>query len=69
MRINNLLTPQTLAKRLGLTEQTVNSWKKEGLPTIKIGKFTYIIEDSFLKWIKGRESVQDALGEEKSDSA
>ena len=66
MKITSMFTPKILAKKLGVTEQTVNSWKKEGLPTVRIGKFSYIIEESFLKWAKSRESVQDASGQDKT---
>jgi len=60
MKINSILTPKDLAKKFGLTEQTVLGWRVHGLPTIRIGKFIMILEDSFVKWAKSHEKAQDA---------
>ncbi len=68
MKINSILTPGALAKKLGITEQTLLSWKSKGLPTIKLGKFSFIIEDSFTKWLKSQENIQDASGDANVDS-
>ena len=64
MKIDSILTPKILAKKFGTTEETIRSWRDQGLPIVKIGKFVFIIEESFLKWIKSHESVQDAPGQE-----
>ncbi len=64
MKIDTILTPKALAKKLGITEATLLSWRSLGLPTIRIGKFIFIFEESFLKWIKNQETVQDASGQD-----
>ncbi len=64
MKIDSILTPKGLAKRLGITEQTLLSWRTSGMPVIKIGKILFISEESFMKWIKKQENVQDASGQE-----
>jgi hypothetical protein len=61
MKINSIFTTKTLAKKFGITEQTLLSWRSQGMPIIKIGKIILISEDSFLKWLKSREKAQDAF--------
>jgi excisionase family DNA binding protein len=61
MRIKDLLTPKQLAEKMKVTEPTVSSWIELGLPTVKLGKFRLIFEDSFLKWLKGLEKHQDGV--------
>jgi hypothetical protein len=68
MKFNNILTPKTLAEKLGITEQTLLSWRSDGLPIIRRGKFLFIFEDSFFKWFKSLEEAQDAPGREKGKS-
>jgi hypothetical protein len=61
MKINSIFTTKTLAKKFGITEQTLLSWRSQGMPIIKIGKIILISEDSFLKWLKTREKAQDSF--------
>ena len=68
MNFSKILTPKTLAEKLGITEQTLLSWRSDGLPIIRRGKFVFIFEDSFLKWLKSLEDAQDAPGREKGKS-
>ena len=59
MNFSKILTPKTLAEKLGITEQTLLSWRSDGLPIIRRGKFLFIFEDSFLKWFKSLESTKE----------
>jgi len=68
MKISSFLTSKILAKRLGITETTLLSWRSLGLPTVRIRKSIFIFEDSFLKWAKRRENAQDASGDESDKS-
>lgn len=63
-----IITPKALAKKLGITEQTLLGWRSSGLPTVRIGKITLIFEESFEKWLKSRENAQNAPGQEQADS-
>jgi transposase-like protein len=64
MKIDSILTPKGLAKKLGITEQTLRSWRSLGMTVIKIGKNLFVLQESFMKWVKSQESVQDASGDE-----
>lgn len=64
MNFSKILTPKTLAKKLGITERTLLSWRSDGLPIVRRGKFLFIFEDSFFKWFKSLEDDQDAPGRE-----
>ena len=50
--IKDLWKPETLAEKLGIGERELLSWRKDGMPYIQIGKFIYIPEGKFLKWIE-----------------
>lgn len=67
MNLKDLITPKELAKKLGVTERIIFEWRKEGMPTVKIGKTVFIIQASFLRWIEKLEkdqNAQDAAGDE-----
>lgn len=54
---------EDMAKKLGISEDTFLGWRSLGMPWIKIGKSIFVLEDSFLHWVKDRETrqnVQDA---------
>ena len=50
----NLITKKQLAERLGVTEQTINNYLKEGLPRVKFrtGAIRFIYSKC-LDWVKG----------------
>ena len=64
MKIDSILIPKGLAKKLGITEQTLLSWRSSGMPVIKKGKNLFLLQESFMKWFKSQENVQDASGDE-----
>jgi len=67
MKLGKILTPKQIAKQFGITEETLLTWRKQGMPTVKIGKFILIIEDDFIEWIKNLKNSQkrhDASGGE-----
>jgi hypothetical protein len=64
MKIDSILTPKGLAKKLGITEQTLLSWRSSGMPVIKKGKNLFLLQESFMKWFKSQENVQDASGQD-----
>jgi len=58
---------EEMAKKLGVSEQTFLNWRELGMPWVKIGKFVFILEDSFLRWAKDHEMTpnsQDAPGQD-----
>ena len=66
MKLNDILTPEEVAEKLGVNEETVLSWRDLGMPWIKLGKMILISEKSFLRWAKSLEkakNAQDAPGQ------
>ena len=52
-----LLTPQELAKELGIKVSTIYYWSHIGyIPKIKIGRFLRFRKSSILSWLKKKES-------------
>ena len=51
---------EDMAKQLGITTDTLLDWRRFGMPWIRIGKTVFISEDSFLKWAKDHEIIQNA---------
>jgi len=58
MNLKDLITPKELARKLGVTEQIISQWRKDGMPSVKIGKSIFIIQASFMTWIKQFETSQ-----------
>lgn len=50
--IRDLLRPGQLAKKLGISRDTIDEWIKQGMPYIKKGKFVFIPQGDFVKWIR-----------------
>jgi excisionase family DNA binding protein len=63
--IRDLLRPEQLAKRLGLSRDTVDDWMKQGMPYIKKGKFVFIPQSDFLKWM--RLDLKNEVKDEKTE--
>ena len=63
--VRDLLKPEQLAKRLGISRDTVEDWMKEGMPYIKKGKFVFIPQSDFLKWMRLdlKNEVKNGKGE------
>jgi uncharacterized protein YjcR len=62
---NDLLKFEQLAKRLGVSIHTIQEWKRQGMPYIKIGRFVFVSWNSFHRWARGHEiedKRQDAPG-------
>ncbi len=51
-RKRGLWTQDQLAESLGVSRATIDEWKKEGMPHIKKGRFVFIIQSEFLRWMK-----------------
>lgn len=58
--MKDVLTPAELAKKMGVSEETVMSWRDLGMPWVKVGKSIYILERSFLSWMKRLEKTKNA---------
>ena len=67
MNLKGVLKPEELAERFGLTEETVLGWRELGMPWIKVGKMIFILEASFLRWMKGREIQRNAQDASEQD--
>jgi hypothetical protein len=62
---NDLLKFEQLAKRLGVSVDTVQKWKRKGMPYIELGRFVFVSWNSFHRWARGLEKTrirQDAPG-------
>ena len=58
---------EQLAKRLGVSVDTIQRWKGKGMPYIELGKFVFVSWTSFHRWARGHEkegNAQDAPGED-----
>ena len=53
-----LITIQQLCELVQVSRSTVDRWRAEGLPFIKIGRGIRFDEKSALEWIKNRNSKQ-----------
>jgi len=54
MMPNVYLTSKDLEKKYQISRSTVDNWKKEGLPHIKIGRSVRFDEAEVDKWINTR---------------
>ena len=52
MRSIGLWKPEELAKSLDISRDTIDRWMKEGMPYIQKGKFIFIPQKDFLKWMR-----------------
>lgn len=50
--MNALATTKDLTKKYQVTRGTVNNWRLDGLPSIKIGRLVRFDYDAVDKWIK-----------------
>lgn len=67
MKLKDILRPEQLAERLDVEVETVLGWREIGMPWVTIGKKIYVLESSFMKWVKSREkgtNAQDAPEQE-----
>ena len=46
------LTLNELAEKLRLSRSTIDTWRREGLPFIKMGRNIRFDEDEVMRWIK-----------------
>ncbi len=58
---------EDMAKRLGISTETLLEWRRFGMPWVKIGKSVFILEDSFLKWAKDHEISQNSQDASEQD--
>ena len=50
------LTKVDLIKLLRISRATIDRWRKEGMPSIKIGKGIRFDKDEVMNWIKEHKS-------------
>ena len=60
--LKQLLKPEDLAKKLGITTETLLSWREKGMPWVKAGKSVFILEGPFMKWIE--KNIQEGEARE-----
>ena len=56
MRPKGIFTPAEMAEKMGVSVETISGWRDQGMPSIKIGKSIFILEKSFIEWLKSLES-------------
>jgi excisionase family DNA binding protein len=53
--MDKLLTPQEMARVLGVQPSTIYQWTHQGfIPHVKLGKFVRFKEGDVLKWVEER---------------
>ena len=52
--MKELMTSQELADYFKVTMQTIYNWRKEGVPSIKIGREYRYELDKVMEWLKNR---------------
>ena len=50
------LTLNELSEKLKLSRSTIDAWRREGLPFIKMGRNIRFDEDEVMKWIRENKS-------------
>jgi hypothetical protein len=59
MLLNEFMTLDTLAKTFNVSKHVVRRWKDDlGMPTIKVGAYTFVHEPAVAQWLKGRERLR-----------
>lgn len=53
---NSYITIEQLSQMLQIGRSTIDRWRKQGMPYIKIGKGIRFEEDTVMKWIKENKS-------------
>jgi len=64
--IRDLLKKEQLAKKLGIGEDTIEEWMKNGMPYIKKGRFVFIPQNDFVKWM--RLDLKNEVKNEKGEA-
>ena len=67
MKLKDAIKAGDLAEQLGVTKETVLGWRELGMPWVQIGKEVYVIEASFMKWVKSRETTSNAQDAPEQD--
>jgi len=65
--IRDLLKKEQLAKKLGIGEDTIEEWMKNGMPYIKKGRFVFIPQNYFVKWMRLDLKNEMKNGKEEGD--
>lgn len=52
--MENLLTVKELCEILKVSRQTLQNWRKEGMPSEKFGKLVRFNKDEVYQWLKQR---------------
>ncbi len=53
MKFKGLWRPEDIVASLGISRDTLERWKKQKMPFIKIGGIVFIPEVEFLEWLRG----------------
>jgi excisionase family DNA binding protein len=67
--IRDLLKKEQLAKKLGIGEDTIEEWMKNGMPYIKKGRFVFIPQNDFVKWMRLDLKNEVKNGKEEGDKS
>ena len=53
--MGNFVTISDLCDLLKVTRQTLNNWRKKGMPCEKFGKIVRFDKDKVYEWLKSRD--------------
>ena len=53
---DSYITINDLSEKLKLSRSTIDIWRREGLPFIKMGRSIRFNEDEVMKWIRENKS-------------
>jgi len=53
--LERLMTSLELSKYFSVTQQTIANWRKEGMPSIKIGRYYRFDLNKVMEWLEERK--------------
>lgn len=59
---NDKLTLEQVAEQFNLTTQTINNWRKRGLPTISIGRTVYTTKTKVNEFLNQTRNEKRPVG-------
>lgn len=51
-RMENVLSVEQLAEYFHVSKDTIRRWRDKGLPLVRLGIKSYILESDFIAWFK-----------------
>jgi excisionase family DNA binding protein len=52
LKIERMISQKELREKIGVHQTTIERWRKDGLPFVRVGKLVRFKESEVNKWIK-----------------